>query len=367
MKDIKIMQQYQKLIDEANIVSKTNSKWIITYVNDKFCEISWYNREELIWKSHNIVRHPDMPKEAFKDLWDTIKNKKQIWDWIVKNKKKDWGSYWVKTIISPILDENWDIIEYISIRTDITDLEIAKNKLKQSFSELKQLDQKKDDFLNISSHELRTPMTSIKWYLSMIIDWDIWKIDDEAKFYLSRIYSNVENLLWLINDMLDITKIESWKMQFTDKDIDIKILLEDIVNNLSKTSLNKGINIKTKIDYDKIIFMWDESRLRQAIVNILWNAIKFTHDNWKIEVKSFVLNNVLNIIIKDNWIWIAKKDLKGIFNKFWQIKNSLTRDIWWTWLWLSISKAIVEYYNWEIEVKSRLWKGSEFNIILPIK
>ena len=124
-----LLMEYKKAVDLSNIVSKTNPKGVITYVNDKFCEISGYTRDELIGQPHNIIRHPDMPRAAFKDLWDTIKAKKS-WTGVVTNMKKDGGQYIVDTTVIPILDVDGDVVEYIAIRHDITELEETKQQLR---------------------------------------------------------------------------------------------------------------------------------------------------------------------------------------------------------------------------------------------
>lgn len=124
----KILHEYKKAIDNSTIVSKTNKKGIITYANDKFCDISGYTQEELIGKPHNLIRHPDMPKEAFEDLWKTILSG-GVWSGIVKNKKKDGSAYVVHSTVSPILDEKGNIVEFISVRHDITELETIKDEL----------------------------------------------------------------------------------------------------------------------------------------------------------------------------------------------------------------------------------------------
>ncbi len=121
------LDEYKKALDESSIVSKTDLKGIITYVNDKFCEISGYTKEELIGKNHNIIRHPDTQKEFFYDLWKTISNKK-VFKGILKNKKKNGQSYYVESTIIPILDKNNNVVEYIAIRNDITSI-FEKDKL----------------------------------------------------------------------------------------------------------------------------------------------------------------------------------------------------------------------------------------------
>ncbi len=117
--NIRLLDEYKQVVDRSSIVSKTNSKGIITYVNDQFCEISGYTKDELIGKSHNILRHPDMHKDLFKEMWSTIL-KKQPWRGVVKNQKKDGTYYWVEATINPIMDNNGNIEEYIAVRNDIT-------------------------------------------------------------------------------------------------------------------------------------------------------------------------------------------------------------------------------------------------------
>ncbi|NPA59352.1 MAG: EAL domain-containing protein [Epsilonproteobacteria bacterium] len=123
------LEQYQEIADNSSIVSKTDSRGIITYVNDKFCDISGYAEDELIGKNHNIIRHPDNPKLMYKEMWDSIKGAKEIWNGVVRNQAKDGSSYYVKSTIKPILDADENIIEYIALRDDITDIMNPKKQL----------------------------------------------------------------------------------------------------------------------------------------------------------------------------------------------------------------------------------------------
>ena len=124
----KLLDEYKSTVDRSAIVSKTNKQGIITYVNEKFCEISGYSAQELVGKPHSIVRHPDMPASIFKELWSTI-SAKQPWFGKVKNKKKNGDAYYVDTIINPIIDANGEVVEYIAVRHDITELEEYKTLL----------------------------------------------------------------------------------------------------------------------------------------------------------------------------------------------------------------------------------------------
>ena len=130
------LQQYQEAADEGVIVSKTDKFGIISYVNDEFCRVSGYTREELIGKNHNIIRHPDNPKSLYKEMWDTIQNKKKIWKGIIRNLSKEHKSYYVKTIIKPIIDEQNNIVEYIALREDVTELMHPKAQLRDAVANI---------------------------------------------------------------------------------------------------------------------------------------------------------------------------------------------------------------------------------------
>lgn len=219
-----LLTEYKKAVDLSNIVSKTNPKGVITYVNDKFCEISGYTRDELIGKPHNVIRHPDMPREAFKDLWDTIKAKKS-WNGVVTNMKKDGSQYIVDTTVIPILDVDGDVVEYIAIRHDITELEETKQQLRninkamkhkvdELYSMTNTLEQKaykdnltginnRENFEEIFSLEISTTKLNKSVLSLMIFDVDNFKLVNDTyghqagdillKDLVTLIESNIKN------------------------------------------------------------------------------------------------------------------------------------------------------------------------------
>lgn len=130
-----LLNQYKQIVDQSSIVSKTNLAGVITYVNDIFCDISGFTREELIGQHHRIVRHPDVPREVYKEMWDVIRSKRS-WHGIVKNRKKDGGHYIVDSYVSPILDSKGEIVEYISVRNDITEIFELKEEVEATQKEL---------------------------------------------------------------------------------------------------------------------------------------------------------------------------------------------------------------------------------------
>ncbi|MDT8339685.1 MAG: EAL domain-containing protein [Sulfurimonas sp.] len=120
-----LLEQYKSAVDRSFIVSKTDAQGMITYVNDEFCKISGYTKNELLGKPHNIVRHPDTPKDTFKSMWHAIKNLKQPWSGELQNLNKNGTSYWVKAVINPIMDREGNIVEYLGVRTNISEIKNA--------------------------------------------------------------------------------------------------------------------------------------------------------------------------------------------------------------------------------------------------
>ena len=199
---LNLLDEYKKTLDETSIVSKANIKGIITYVNDKFCEISGYTKEELIGNSHSILRHSDTSKKLFQDLWNTIKNKKQTWHGKIKNRKKDGSYYWVKATIRPILDVENNIIEFIALREDITDEENYKQLLK---GKLKKSSQSLEDNLNyLKQYEdgiyENTAIAKTDVHLNIIFI-------NESYLKLTK-YTELEIIKKSIVDLIDETELE---------------------------------------------------------------------------------------------------------------------------------------------------------------
>ena len=245
---MKMLAGYRDALDRSSIVSVTDPKGIILYANDLFCELSGYSREELVGKPHNIIRHPDMPKAVFKDLWETIAAKKS-WHGIVKNKKKNGGHYWVKTIVMPILDDQGEIVEYISVRTDITDLENTQEKLEKAVEKLQELDVRKNEFINIASHELRTPLSAIYGYVNMILDGDAGEINDEVRTYLEQVERSTQQLIAMVSDMLDVAKLESGEARLFLEPSDFRLLIDEVISSLHPMLLAKSQTLEQNISF----------------------------------------------------------------------------------------------------------------------
>lgn len=354
---LSLLKQYKSSVDRSFIVSKTDKEGIITYVNDEFCKISGYSRDELIGNNHNIIRHPDMNVAVFKDLWHTIKDKKEPWFGEIHNQKKDKSSYWTKAIINPILDNDGNIIEFIGIRTDVTELE---NAMIAALSG----ERAKSAFLATMSHELRTPLNAVIGFSQILMTKDNMSMEN-VKMFVEKINLSGKHLLNIVNNILDFSKIESGKMELNKKEI----LLESFINNtillLENEALKKEIKI-VKEDFSNISLTIDEQLLRQVILNILSNAIKFSSNNSTINL-SYNKDEKNHIIkICDNGVGLSQEEIKKLFKPFSQIQGHQNGTAKGTGLGLVISQKIAQLHDGKIEVESKENRGSCFSILLPI-
>ena len=354
-----ILEQYKKAVDELLIVSKTDTKGIITYVNKNFCDISGYSKDELIGKPHNIVRHPDMPKELFKDMWESIKSGK-IWRGVIKNRKKDGGEYWVDTGIMPIKNSKGEIIEYIALRNDITEIIKAKEKAQMA-------EKAKEMFLANMSHEIRTPLNAILGFTQLLDKKE--NLDEESKKYISIINSSASTLLKIINDILDLSKIESEGISIEIKEFEPNKVFFDLASLFLAKAKEKNINYKIEMDKLPNCIRSDEHRIKQVLANLIGNAIKFTKEGGEVIVSIKVLREdekkvKIRFSVKDSGIGIPKDKQKEIFKAFTQADRRITREFGGTGLGLTISSKIVEKLGGKIELISEVGKGSEFYFVL---
>jgi len=238
--------------------------------------------------------------------------------------------------------------------------------LQQANIRLKGLDQLKSMFLASMSHELRTPLNSIIGFTGWLLMEMEGDINEEQRKQLTMVEFSADHLLNLINDILDISKIEAGKVDLAITKFEIAEAVEDVVNSVLPLAKNKGLKLIYTVPKG-IIVNSDKRRIKQVIMNLVSNAIKFSDQgNVKIEVK--LLNNKdLEVIVKDNGIGIKKEDMEILFQPFQQIDMSSTKSHEGTGLGLYLSKKILELLHSEISVKSQFGKGSEFKLIIPIK
>ena len=482
--DLKIKEKELKnQIDLSNkniIISSTDVYGNITSASQAFCEISGFSLEELIGQNHRIVRHPDMPKELYNDLWTKLKNE-ESWNGEIKNRKKDGGYYWVEATISPIYNLEEELVGYTAIRKDITkekeieeaqrlanmgnwvidiesgkvvfskemyriyemeensyinkdifinfieakdldrvvntinesienkkeefqlefDIRTKKNNKKSIFSqaeiefdsgnkplkilgvnlditkrkeiekqfqnakiEAEQASIAKGEFVANMSHEIRTPMNAILGFTSLALKSP--NLSDDVKTHLLKSKSSADGLLSIINDILDFSKIESQKLSLEEIGFNLKNLLLEIIEILEMNANKKGIGLYLKIENISDCYIGDPYRLKQVLINILGNAIKFTQKG-SVTLKVTLKRKLVSFSITDTGIGMSEEQVETIFEPFMQADTSTVRKFGGTGLGTVISKQLVTLMNGNIKVKSELGKGSNFTVCVPLQ
>ena len=354
--------ELQKALDEHSIVAITDTKGKITYVNDKFIQISGYCEDELIGSNHRLLNSGAHSKDFWKKMYSSIKNK-NTWKEEVCNRSKDGSLYWVNTTIVPILDKNSDIKNYIAIRTDITQRKKNEIELLRANEKAITSAKIKSEFLANMSHEIRTPLNAIIGFIELLQEKEKEK---EKQKYLNIINNSSKNLLNIINDILDFSKIESGKFTI-EEDIFKPIESFKLIEGLFTVNL-EAKNIQFDVEYNNLptFLIGDILRITQVLNNLLSNAIKFTPEGKKISLCIQYNNENLEISVKDEGIGISAEYQSKIFDVFTQEDSSTTRVYGGTGLGLAISYNLVKAMGSELKFNSILGEGSEFYFSLPI-
>lgn len=250
---------------------------------------------------------------------------------------------------------------------------------------LEKLERLKSEFISIVSHELRTPLTSIKNSLDILMSGRCGEITQAADKFLTMAMRNVQRLSGIINDLLDLSKIEAGKMDFNFTPTNINSVIGYVKSALSEVAKSKGLNLLTKETENLPDINADAQRLEQVLTNLVSNAIKFTPENKTIKISSSLVNSkdiqineyfkdsiklkdgdYIEVCVADEGIGIAEKDLLHAFDKFAQIENSLSRKAGGTGLGLPIAKQLLEAHRGAIWCDSELHKGSKFCFVIPV-
>ena len=362
------ISDYKFALDESCLVAITDNRGIIKYANDKFCEVSKFSREELIGNTFRIINSKFHSKEFFKNLWTTISEGK-IWRGEIRNKAKDGSYYWVDSTFIPFLDQNGKPYQYLAVRFDITKIKLFEADLIKSKEEAESANRAKSEFLANMSHEIRTPMNAVIGFAELLSK----SVQDKKQLsQVESIRTSGKNLLKLINDILDLSKIEAGKIDIIPVPISLVDMLHEIENMFAQRAKEKGImlSIECEKTFAKTLLL-DEVRFRQILFNLIGNAVKFTDigsvtlsvENRKNSEKEENID--LTILVEDTGIGIPFDQQEQIFDPFNQQPNQNYVKYGGTGLGLSITKKLVEKMGGSISFVSEVDVGTTFKIDLP--
>ncbi len=232
--------------------------------------------------------------------------------------------------------------------------------------ELQHLDELKSDFMATMSHELRTPLTSIIGYSDMLLSGMTGELNEKQSTFVDSILKGGEALLNLINDVLDLTKIEAGRLELIREPVDLRAALLGVLPVVKPRAQDKRIRISTFLPTDLPPVLADPGKLNQVLLNLITNGIKYTHENGNVSIEARPAGKLVEIWVNDTGIGIAKEDQAKVFQRFTQIDSSATRSQGGTGLGLAIVKELVEMHGGTIRVQSKLGKGSSFVFTMPI-
>lgn len=248
------------------------------------------------------------------------------------------------------------------------------DKLEKANQELRKIDAMKSEFVSVASHELRTPLAAIKNSVQLMLSGKTGEINENQTKFLSMAERNINRLTNILNDLLNLSKIESGKIELKFEDIELKGIIELIASSLRIQADGKSIQIEVEVPEQLPAVYGDPEKIEQILTNIIGNSIKFTAEGGKILITAKLLSpekeggprHTVAVYVKDTGIGIPPEHLEPIFEKFHQVEGSLHRSVSGTGLGLAITKGLVEAHQGKIWVESEVGKGSTFTFTLPI-
>jgi PAS domain S-box-containing protein len=285
-------------------------------------------------------------------------------DWRVD---KDGKQLWVNAVIAPLFDKGGCLQGFTKITRDTTESKRAESILKNKNLELQNAALLKNKFLANMSHELRTPLNGIIGFAEFLVDGKPGSVNERQKEYLQDILNSGRHLLQLINDVLDLAKVEAGKMTFEPEVFSVEKAIAEVCAVTKPLAQKKGIRIEVLVAPEVDCVTLDQHRFKQAIYNLLSNAIKFTDRGGKAKIEVAMRDsNRFYLVVQDTGIGIKTDNISRLFKEYEQLEAGAAHRFEGTGLGLALTRKIVEMQGGEIAVESVLGKGSSFTIVLPL-
>lgn len=356
----------------------TNAKAEIEYVNEAFVVSSGYSRDDVLGKNPRLLGSGLTPPETFHDMWKTLRSG-QSWKGELLNVKKDGSPFTEHVIITPIVSEDGNLTNYVAIKEDVTEKKKLAEELDEHRHHLEGLvhlrtlelaeasqraeaaNQAKSAFLANMSHEIRTPMNAIIGLTHLM---QRGHTTQEQANCLRKIDTASNHLLSILNDILDLSKIEAGKMPIEKTDFHLDMIFDHIESMLREELSRKGLRLYIDQNAVPHWLRGDPTRIRQALLNYAVNAVKFTEEGC-IYLRSVKLVKeegrlLVRFEVEDTGIGIAPDILAGLFDAFEQGDPSTTREYGGSGLGLAITRRLANLMGGEVGVESKLGQGSKF-------
>jgi PAS domain S-box-containing protein len=346
------------------------------YVSPQIMNLVGYSPAEWMKDPSLYLRslHPDDVDRVLaleKDAAENRRHYSQVYRFIAR----DGRTVWCNDLATPVVDEASGRTVLQGVVFDITESQNAQVVLSERSEELSianaslaKASRLKDEFLASMSHELRTPLNAVMGLSEALQENVFGALNDKQASALKNIEESGRHLLELINDILDLSKIEAGHLVLETTAIDLEPVCQASIRLIRETATRKRLRISTSFDAGQVVVNADERRLKQILVNLLSNAVKFTPEGGRIgvEVECNPENKTVSIVVWDTGIGIAKENMERLFKPFVQLDSSLSRQYSGTGLGLSLVRRMAELMNGTVEVQSEVNKGSRFTVTLPL-
>jgi len=361
-----LLKMNQAIYQSPAAIVLTDSQGLISYVNPKFEEMTGFSKSEALGQPTNILKSGHHDQEYYNQLWKTV-IKGETWRGEFLNKKKNGQTFWELASISPIKNKKSEITGFVKVGEDVSEVKQIQKELSDAKDKAEIANIYKNNFLANMSHEIRTPMNGIIGFSNLLKDRNLPEV--EKNKYIDIIHSNSLQLLNLIDDIIDTSKIEAGEMKISMGECNIDQLIGEVLDvfdhDLSLNDKDIKISYIPSENYKNLIIKTDPVRLKQILSNLLNNAIKYTIKG-QIELGYYFTGNKIEFFVKDTGIGIPKAKQDSIFNRFERLDSKLKSKIGGTGLGLSISKGLVKLLGGDIRVESKYNKGSVFYFSLPL-
>ena len=350
----------------ANTVVITDPCGNIEYVNPAFEKSTGYSAAEALGKNPRVLKSGSHDAVFYESLWAVIRSGR-IWRGQIHNRRKDGSLYWESATISPVLDGQGEIAAFIAIKEDITDRKAMEDSRLEAMERTEAANRAKSEFLAIMSHELRTPLNGVLGFAELLAETSL----NEEQLEFARIIGQCGNhLLQIVNDILDFSSIEKGHIPLESAPVGIAGLVELSVVSSRKTAEDKGLELRYELDpgLPKQI-TGDERRIRQILINLIGNAVKFTLRGAvvvRVEPSSLAGRPALDFSVMDSGLGIHAETIGLLFKPFVQEDMTLHRPYEGTGLGLAISQRLAEAMGGSITVVSVRGQGSIFTLRLPL-
>jgi len=354
----------------ADMIVITDIDGTIEYVNEAFVRLTGYTKEEAVGQTPRLLKSDRQDPDFYEDLWTTILAG-DVWKGTLHNRRKDGSEYPEEMTITPVPDDDRRIARFVAIKRDVTERKRAEREretlqhLDAQNQELQRVNQARSQFVSTVSHELRTPLTSMLAFADILARNVPRNLQPRQMEYVEAIQRSGLRLQTLINDLLDVSRIDSGRFTLQETEFDARQLLDEVVRSLGPILAAKDQAINISIP-DRVLAVYaDRDRLSQVITTVLSNASKYSPDGSPVELDVQTEENRLLVQVRDRGIGISEEDRQRLFTPFFRADNEETRSVPGTGLGLVIARSIVEMHGGRVYLDSERGAGTTFRFEIP--